>query len=227
MTKSDGLTDLGFSGILAPSSKWNHIKPWNRHGLILLTAGFAYILIGIAFMLSEETPIRRENLRHMLSLMPFDWWCVGFVIVGVLSILSSRWPSKPRTLGYSALTGWTVLWSGLYIFGGLSDPLHWGYVAIGLGWGMLGFLWWAVSGLISPPSERGSRGSCASPYRHCARSYNSGLGCDLDTTTSIESQPKFLDRSLPFGHGEGSIRASSDIRHRDDHTSEPDDRRTT
>lgn len=226
MTKSDGLTDLGLGNLLAPSPKWNHIKPWNRHGLILLTAGFAYILIGIAFMLSEETPTRRENLHHMLSLMPFDWWCVGFVIVGVLSVLSSRWPSKPRTLGYGALTGWTVLWSGFYIFGGLSDPLNWGYVATGLGWAMLGFLWWAVSGLICPPSERGSHGSSASPYRHCARSPDSSVGCNLDTTSSVESQPTFIDRSLPFGHGEGSIRASSDVRYGDHHTSEPDDRRT-
>lgn len=148
-----------------PHTKWHFVKPWDRHGLILLTAGISYILLGITYSLSEVTQSRRDHLELMIDIMPFELWTKGFFVVGVISIISSRWPSKPRTLGYATLTGWTSLWSGFYIIGGLTEPMGEAYISVGLAWATMAFLWWAISGLISPPKERGDREYLASPHR--------------------------------------------------------------
>lgn len=177
-------------GIIPPKPKWHFVKPWDRHGLILVTAGVSYILVGIAFLLSEETETRRKNLQYAIDIMPYKCWCMVFIVVGVIAIISSRWPSTPRTLGYSILTGWTAAQAAVYILGGLSDPLNLSYVATGFVWCLVGFLWWAIGGLICPPTERGSRGRNASPRCHYNRSLDSGIVSNSHTTGGSESEPK-------------------------------------
>lgn len=140
--------------------RWSATKPWDRHGLILAVAGSAYIFIGVLFATSPETRLGQASL----NVLPGNIWYFGFVIAGIISATSSRWPNRPRTLGYSALTGWTAACGGLYLFTGFADNST-SFIAMGIVWGVLAFLWWAISGLISPPNERGRYARVPSPHR--------------------------------------------------------------
>ncbi|ADD81037.1 gp039 [Rhodococcus phage ReqiPoco6] len=188
--------------------RWNAVKPWNRHGLILTVVGIAYILIGVTYILAEPSEARQEALSFALSIMPYDWWGVGFVVVGIISTMSSRWPSLPRTLGYSTLTGWSSAWAGFHIVGGLSQhATHLSYAAGGLAWGLMGFLWWAISGLICPPKERGVCGRPA-PFREPRCRFDCGIVRVSDTAGVIESKSERETGSFPSQHGDGSVRKS-------------------
>lgn len=188
--------------------KWHAVKPWNRHGLILTVVGVAYILIGITYAIAPPSEARREALHLAFSIMPFSWWGVGFIVVGIISTMSSRWPSLPRTLGYSTLTGWSAAWAGFNIVGGLSQhDTHLSYAAGGLAWGLMGFLWWAISGLICPPKERGVRGRPA-PYREPSCRFDCGIVRVSDAAGVIESKSNGETRSFPSQHGDGSVRTS-------------------
>lgn len=208
--------------VTSTHKKWHHVKPWDRHGLILMTAGLAYILIGIAFLSSEVTQSREDNLRHVLRVMPYDVWCAAFVVVGIISIISSRWPSKPRTLGYATLTGWTSACAGFYIIGGLSEPMNTAYVAIGFVWGMMGFLWWAVSGLVCPPNERGSRGN-TSPHRHHLGCSDCGSVGACHTESVVAGEPNRGERDVSSQHGKGCVRTCQSVRHGDHATASKTD----
>lgn len=194
--------------------KWMSIKPWNRHGLILTIAGLAYILIGIGYVISNETPSQTEVMKFAFLFMPYTGWGIGFIVVGCIAAMSSRWPSLPRTLGYSTLTGWTSAWAGFHVVGGLSQhATHLSYVAGGLAWGMMAFLWWAISGLICPPKERGVSGRAA-PYRESSCRFDCGIVRRSNPTDGIEGESQRETGSFPSQHGDGSLRTSSSVRHR-------------
>ena len=166
-----------------PERRWNQFKQWDRHSLILTVVGVSYVLIGCGLILS---PTGRLN-ESKVNVLPDDWWYVGFMVVGAISIISSRWPNKPRTLGYAILTGWTAATAGLYILSGILDDLN-GLITQGVTWALIAFLWWAISGLICPPTERGRYG-VPSPHRDHCGSFDrrtSGVG---HTTERDESNP--------------------------------------
>lgn len=174
--------------------RWYHVKPWDRHGLVLMTAGFSYILIGAAFVFSEDSPTRLAMFHSVYRGLPYSWWCVGFMVVGAISVISSRWPSKPRTLGYATLTGWTAGCSGLYVFGGLFTGST-GYLVTGFMWAVMGFLWWAISGLFCPPDERGSRG-VSSPHSDGVSDSDRDTSGIRHTKIGFESEPNSSYRIL-------------------------------
>lgn len=163
--------------------KWNHIKPWDRHGLILMVVGIVYVLIGLSFVTSPTARLGQSTA----NIFPGNSWYLGFIITGAVAIMSSRWPNRPRTLGYAVLTGWSAASACLYIIAGMVDNLS-SLVTQGIVWGMVAFLWWAISGLISPPNERGRYG-VPSPHRDHCGSFDRRVIGDSHTTGSVESKP--------------------------------------
>jgi hypothetical protein len=137
----------------APSS-WRELRPWKRHSLVLMVAGLIYVLIGIANILTKPTPDRVHALTYALQIAPMPVWGAIFVIAGILSIVSSRWPPVSKTWGYTVLTGLSAAWAGFYAVGivfGDTPPSNLSGV---LAWGLIGFMWWAISGLMNPGEDR-------------------------------------------------------------------------
>ena len=129
------------------------LKPWTRHGGILLVAGIAYIVIGIVYLFTTPSETQAEALYFALNLMPLDGWALGFIATGIISLLSSRWPNLPKDWGYVVLTGWSAAWSSFYFAGATLTDAKVVYFGTAGVWALLAFLWWAVSGLVSPPKE--------------------------------------------------------------------------
>ncbi|QPL14681.1 membrane protein [Gordonia phage Schwartz33] len=175
--------------------KWYHVKPWSRHGLILTTAGITYVAMGVMYASQPATELRSENLKLALEIMPYFWWGIGFVVVGGITIISARWPYAPKSLGYSVLTGWSTAWAGFHIFGGLGTG-NTAYVASGFSWAMVAFMWWAVSGLISPPKERTIGGVLTTPG-HPGGCSHCGSICVCNTETGLEGSTEGSERDTP------------------------------
>ncbi|QJD49660.1 membrane protein [Gordonia phage Secretariat] len=186
-----------------PRKKWYHVKPWSRHGLILTTAGITYIAIGVMFCSQEATELRSENLKLALEIMPYRGWGIGFIVVGIITVISARWPYAPKSLGYSVLTGWSTAWAGFHIFGGIETG-NTAYVASGFSWAMVAFMWWAVSGLISPPKER-TIGGVLTTRGHLAGCSNCGSVCVCDTETGLEGESASTERDPSGKDGDGSV----------------------
>lgn len=132
---------------------WFGLKPWSRQGGILTVAGIAYIVMGVVYLFHVPSESQAEALYYAFRLMPLDVWGVGFVIVGVISIISSRWPSWSKSWGYAVLTGWSVSWGLFYFFGAILTDAKVVYIGSAGIWLLLAFLWWGVSGLVSPTEE--------------------------------------------------------------------------
>lgn len=129
------------------------LKPWTRHGGILLVAGIAYIIMGVVYSFHTPSESQAEALYFALNLMPLDWWGFGFIAAGTMALVSSRWPSWSKSWGYAVLTGWTAAWSAFYFAGAtLTDAkvVYFGTASI---WALQAFLMWGVSGLVSPSKE--------------------------------------------------------------------------
>lgn len=129
------------------------MRPFRRHSLVLLVAGVVYSSIGFTYVAADPVPERLIALEYAIYIMSYSQWGYLFIAAGILAITSSRWPQVSETWGYSVLTGLSVLWGGMYaapiVFGDASA----GSVTAPLVWGLIGFLWWAISGLINPRSN--------------------------------------------------------------------------
>lgn len=129
---------------------WRGIRPFKRHGLVLLVAGVVYILIGGSYIFTEVTPTRRVALQIAIDWFPMPVWGVIFGVAGGLAIISSRWPPVSETWGYTVLTGLSAGWGAFYAVAIIfSDSPHANFSGA-LIWGFMGFMWWAVSGLVNP-----------------------------------------------------------------------------
>lgn len=129
------------------------LKPWTRHGSILLVAGLTYIITGIVYVFHTPSESQAEALYFALNLMPLDWWGVGFITAGTMALVSSRWPSWSKSWGYAVLTGWTAAWSAFYFAGATLTDAKVVYFGTASVWALQAFLLWGVSGLVSPPKE--------------------------------------------------------------------------
>lgn len=135
--------------------KWRALKPWRRHSLVLLVAGAAYIVIGLSYVYVESNPARDVALQYALnwfSLQTWGWW---FVITGVVTIISSRWPPVSRTWGYTLLTGISSAWGLFYLAGIAFEDSPISNVTGVIVWNVFAFLWWAISGLVDPADPDG------------------------------------------------------------------------
>jgi hypothetical protein len=130
--------------------KWWGLRPWKRHSTILLVGGSLYILVGFQYAITKTTPGREVALAVVLQVAPINFWGSLFVIAGLLTIISSKWPPMTETWGYSVLTGFSSGWAATYLTGIIfyhSPKANLTQVFL---WGVLGFMWWAVSGLPNP-----------------------------------------------------------------------------
>lgn len=131
------------------TNNWG-VRRWTRHSLVLVVAGALYIGIGFAFFTAPPLAEKDPSLKVALQFLSLDDWGYVFVVVGALSIFSSVWPIGKEKWGYSVLTALSSAWSASYILA----VMFYGAPKIsllgGLTWGLLAFIWWAISGLISP-----------------------------------------------------------------------------
>ncbi|MBA2952103.1 hypothetical protein GON03_18990 [Nocardioides sp. MAH-18] len=128
------------------------LRPWQRHSLVLAVAGAVYVCIGLSYIFSEATPSREASLQLAISWMPLPAWGGVWILVGLLAILSSRWPPASETWGYTTMTGLSAGWAAFYAVGIIMGAPHQGISGV-LAWGLVAFLWWAISGLVNPGAD--------------------------------------------------------------------------
>lgn len=130
--------------------RWLGLRPIRTHSLVLTVAGLVYIAIGITYLSAEPTPQRLQALKYALNFLNYNDWGYVWIFVGVLSIVSSRWPPVSETWGYMLLTGqgsaWSLFFAASIVFGE-APASNWTGV---LSWGLLAFMWWAISRLVNP-----------------------------------------------------------------------------
>lgn len=131
-------------------NRWMGIRPWTRHSLVLLVAGLAYVCIGIAYHYIIPGGPRWEALVVARHWIPLDAWATVFVIVGIMSIISSRWPPFADSWGYAVLTGLSSGWGAFYFAGVIFENTPMSNLTAGFVWWLVAFMWWAISGLINP-----------------------------------------------------------------------------
>lgn len=126
-------------------------RPWQRHSLVVMVGGLIYIALGLSYMTMGELSERRAKVLVIaLNLFPMTIWGIIFVVVGSLAVLSSRWPKFSETWGYAGLTSLAAVWSGVYLLGYIFGDAPYTNVMYGLVFGLVGFLWWGISGLLNP-----------------------------------------------------------------------------
>jgi hypothetical protein len=126
------------------------LRPWQRHSSVLAVAGLAYIGFGIAYLKVALTDARVAGLRWMLGMAPLDFWAACFVAVGVLALISTRWPPASKTWGYTGLSGLAFLWGSGYLVGVLFLGAPGQSITSALVWLLIGAMWWAITGLVNP-----------------------------------------------------------------------------
>jgi hypothetical protein len=126
------------------------LRPWSRHGLILVVAGFMYAMVGVSYILASKSVNRLNSLEILLRIAPLSFWGSVFIVAGVLAMISSRWPTFSETWGYMVLTGLSAGWGSTYLMGILFGNAPWTNVNGFIVWGLLGFFLWGVSGLVNP-----------------------------------------------------------------------------
>ena len=129
---------------------WRGLRPWKRHSLVLMVAGLVYIGIGCSYIFGDSSSSRAISLEIALRWFSLHQWGVVFILAGTLSIVSSRWPPISKTWGYMVLTGLSVQWAGWYAAGILVGDAPSGNMSAVATWGLIGFMWWAISGLRNP-----------------------------------------------------------------------------
>src|SRR5690606_16502453 len=98
---------------------WLGFRPWRRHSLVLMVGGLVFALYGFNITQWHVDGPRAQGVQIAVDLVPsMTFWGSIWVFVGLLAMLSSRWPVMSENWGYAALTGWSLGWAATY-FGGL------------------------------------------------------------------------------------------------------------
>lgn len=126
------------------------LRPWKRHSTILMVVGILYALIGFAYFSAPPNKTRDATLVVVLQIAPIQFWGGVFFLAGILTSMSSRWPPFAETWGYMVLTGLSAGWAAAYLMGVLFFNGPTAGITGGLLWGLLAFIWWAISGLLNP-----------------------------------------------------------------------------
>lgn len=126
------------------------IRPWVRHSLVLMVAGLAYLCRGVIYLTTELEDEQKVSLVVALDKAPITVWGSAFVAAGLMAIISSRWPPVAEKWGYMVLTGLSSGWSATYLTGVIFEHTSLTNLGASLIWGLLAFMWWAVSGLVNP-----------------------------------------------------------------------------
>lgn len=136
--------------IIPPAHRYYGLRQWTRHSLVLVIAGFVYIGIGVAYSVQKTFGETVSAVQLATEFLPFQFWGILWGIVGVLAIISSRWPPVSRSWGYMALTAMASGWAALYVVGVVVNGAPVYQLNGALAWGLLAFLWWVISGLVAP-----------------------------------------------------------------------------
>jgi ascorbate-specific PTS system EIIC-type component UlaA len=128
------------------------LRPWKRHSTILRVVGILYAVIGYQYIVADPNPARERSLIAILQFAPIQFWGVVFFASGILTSISSRWPPFSSTWGYMMLTGLSAAWSASYLIGWMFYHSPSTNVSGVIVWGLLAFVWWAISGLLNPDS---------------------------------------------------------------------------
>ena len=137
---------------------WLQLRPWRRHSLVLAVAGAVYIAVGAVYISVPLTHDRSAGLALPLHYAPAQVWGVVWVMVGVLAVISTRWPPPNETWGYTILAALAAFWAAAYALSiALLHAPHSGLSGV-LVWALVAFLWWGISGLRNPNDSEGSRG---------------------------------------------------------------------
>lgn len=129
---------------------WRGFREWKRHSIVLLVAGLVYIVLGVSYIVIPLIPSNERGMHLALVWAPIWFWGSLFVLAGCLAILSSRWPPVSETWGYTVLTGLSCGWAAVYAAGLVFfNAPHTNLRGV-LSFGLLGFLWWGISGLLNP-----------------------------------------------------------------------------
>lgn len=123
---------------------------WTRHSLVLTGAGLIYIGIGIAFILAPGYVGKDPSLKSALRLLTIDEWGYLYILVGFLATCSAMFPLGKKAWGYMILTALSSAWAWLYTMSVIFGHAPMITLLSGLIWLLLAFIWWAVSGLLSP-----------------------------------------------------------------------------
>lgn len=126
------------------------LRPWKRHSLILSVGGVLYAFIGFLYVRSPPSNNRELALKVLLQVAPIQTWGSVFILSGLLSIISSRWPLFSEKWGYMVLTGMSSGWAATYLLGVVFFGAPSANLSQVMLWGLLAFMWWAISGLLNP-----------------------------------------------------------------------------
>lgn len=129
---------------------WGFRREWKRHDVILCVVGLLYSLVGVYYIMAGMSRSRFESLAILLQVAPMTFWGSVFVFAGTLAIISSRWPPFAETWGYVVLTAISAGWGAAYLMGYAVAGAPSSNLIGALVWGLFGFAWWAVSGLLNP-----------------------------------------------------------------------------
>lgn len=101
--------------------------PTTRRGAILLLDSIIFLVIGIAYLVLSFPHIATLPYVFAVHLMPFPGWGAGFVVVGLIGILSAFSPTPYASIGFSVLSGWITLWASLGAMSAIFDgqPRGW------------------------------------------------------------------------------------------------------
>lgn len=130
--------------------RWWGFRPWKRHSTILMVVGFLFVLVGISYAFGKPSQSREIALEVILQVAPIQVWGWLFVVAGLLSMLSAKWPPMAETWGYMVLTGLSSGWAATYLTGMIFYHAPWANLTQVILWGCLAFMWWAISGLPNP-----------------------------------------------------------------------------
>ena len=122
--------------------QWLELRPFQRHSLVLAVAGGVYVIYGIVLANTEPTADRVASLKLALTVAPLDIWGGTWALVGILALISARWPPASKTWGYSAMTAMATCWGAFFGIAGNYPGL--------LVWWLVAFMWWAIAGLVNP-----------------------------------------------------------------------------
>lgn len=113
--------------------------------------GLVYVVYGVLEGIHGGDPDRRKALGVLGYVSP-HLWAILWIVVGVLAILSSRWPpNSSETWGYTALTMLSALWASGYVTALVFLHVETSITGSGgLTWTLVGILWWGISGLRNP-----------------------------------------------------------------------------
>lgn len=128
------------------------LRPWKRHSTILMVAGILYGFIGFQYITAQPSRIREASLIVVLQIAPLEFWGCVFLAAGILTSVSSRWPPFAEKWGYMVLTGLSGAWGAAYLTGVSFYKAPASAISQIILWGLLAFIWWAISGLLNPDS---------------------------------------------------------------------------